>query len=149
MSAPAKSPVRTTLVCEEGFRFRVRFDQAGVPDLITDEPPPLGKGEGPNPERLLAAAVGNCLAASLLFCLQKAHLPVQGLEATVDLATVRNEEGRLRVGSIAVRLAPRVGADVRDKMGRCVELFESFCVVTESVRRGIDVEVRVEPQVAG
>lgn len=30
-------------------------------------------------------------------------------------------------------------------MRRCLELFEGFCVVTQSVRRGIDVDVAVEP----
>lgn len=49
---------------------------------------------------------------------------------------------------IHVTLAPEVTAEVRDRMGRCLEVFESFCVVTESVRRGIDVAVRVEPATA-
>ena len=31
--------------------------------------------------------------------------------------------------------------------GRCLEIFESFCTVTESVRHGIDVAVAVEPEV--
>jgi hypothetical protein len=30
-------------------------------------------------------------------------------------------------------------------MQRCLELFEDFCVVTQSVRAGINVEVDVEP----
>ncbi len=141
-------PIRTVLAREAGFRFRVRFDQAGVPDLLTDEPPPLGKGEGPNPARLLSAAVGNCLAASLLFCLTRARLEVAGLTATVETTLGRDEQGRLRVTGIHVTLAPEVTAEVRDRMGRCLEVFESFCVVTESVRRGIDVAVRVEPATA-
>jgi hypothetical protein len=31
-------------------------------------------------------------------------------------------------------------------MRRCLELFEDFCVVTQSVRRGIDAEVAVAPR---
>jgi hypothetical protein len=30
-------------------------------------------------------------------------------------------------------------------MQRCLELFEEFCVVTQSVRAGIEVDVVVEP----
>jgi uncharacterized OsmC-like protein len=70
MTEAAAKPSRTSLTREEGFRFRVRFDQDGMGELVTDEPPPLGQGRGPDPSRLLAAAIGNCLAASLLFCIE-------------------------------------------------------------------------------
>jgi hypothetical protein len=32
-------------------------------------------------------------------------------------------------------------------VGRCLDLFEDFCIVTESVRKGIDVQVKVVPSV--
>jgi hypothetical protein len=35
----------------------------------------------------------------------------------------------------------------RSRMARCLDLFESFCTVTESVRHGIDVSVKVQPVV--
>ena len=117
-------------------------------ELVTDEPPPLGTGQGPDPSRLLAAAIGNCLAASLLFCLGRAHLSVRGLEAAVEMTIGRNDQGRLRVQGVSVQLTPLVTPEVKARMGRCMELFESFCTVTESVRRGIDVRVSVEPEVA-
>jgi len=37
-----------------------------------DEPEPMGGNSGPNACKVLAATIGNCLTASLLFCLQKA-----------------------------------------------------------------------------
>jgi len=116
----------------------------GSTPLVTDEPPPLGKGAGPNPGRLLAAAIGNCLASSLLFCLQKARVDVHRVDAVVDMTVARNPDGRLRIQGVSVRLAPEVPAEARERMGRCLELFESFCTVTESVRRGIDVKVSVD-----
>lgn len=141
--------VGVSLALEEGYRFRIRCGSDGAPTIVTDEPAPLGAGEGPNPTALLAAAVGNCLASSLLFCLRKARLDVRGFEGEVWTTMVRDPNGRLRVGAMGVRLAPTVTPDVRAKMGRCLELFEDFCTVTQSVRRGIEVAVSVEPRVEG
>lgn len=134
----------TTLTQEAGYRFRVRFDQEGMPDLITDEPPPLGEGKGPNPSRLLATAVGNCLASSLLFCLGKARLTVEGIEAEIVTEFTRNEAGRLRIGGIKVRLLPGWTPETAEKAQRCLSIYEDFCVVTQAVRHGLPVEVRVE-----
>ena len=57
---------------------------------------------------------------------------------------VRNERGRLRIGEIRVRLAPDVAPEQRERMSRCLELFEDFCTVTQSIRQGIAVNVEVE-----
>ena len=149
MSDTHEHPPTITIRREGGFRFRVRFDHERMRDIVTDEPPPLGTGSAPNPPALLGAAVGSCLASSLLFCLQKAHLEVHDLEADVEVRTARNEQGRLRISDIQVVLAPGVNPGVSLKSNRCLELFESFCVVTESVRNGIDVRVTVEPRTGG
>ena len=53
----------------ENFLFQIDFGAFG--NVLTDEPEPLGGGEGPNPSAMLAAAVANCLSASLLFALRK------------------------------------------------------------------------------
>lgn len=134
-----------TLELQQGYEFLVDFQQEGVPPLLMDEPPPLGEEHGPSASRLLAAAVGNCLSASALFCLRKARIEVKGMRTTVRASLVRNEQGRLRIGGIQVKLQPEVAPEDKDRIGRCLELFEDFCVVTQSVRRGIDVQVEVEP----
>jgi organic hydroperoxide reductase OsmC/OhrA len=132
------------LTLRDGYEFAVNFEQVGVPPLFVDEPPPLGAGRGPNPARLLAAAVGSCLSTSLLFCLRKAHVDVEHLHTTVEGTLARNAGGRLRISDIRVRLAPQVAPQDRARMGRCLELYEDFCIVTESVRAGIAVDVQVE-----
>ena len=123
----------------------VDFDLTAVTPLVVDEPTPLGWEQGPNPARLLGAAMGSCLGASLLFCLRKARIDVRDLRTTVEGTMVRNERGRLRVGSVRVHLHPTVAEADRERMARCLGLFEDFCVVTESVRHGIDVTVDVAP----
>jgi uncharacterized OsmC-like protein len=129
----------------EGYAFAAGFDNGDWPEITLDEPPPLGSGEGPNPTRVLGAAVGGCLAASLLFCLGKARVAVHDFAAAVEGTVARSDEGRLRITELRVRLAPSVGAADRDRMQRCLSLFEDFCTVTASVRKGIPVHVEVVP----
>ena len=90
----SRQPV--TLTQRQDFRFDIRFAD-GVPVLQADEPPPLGQGQGPSPEQLLAAAVGNCLSASLLFALRKYKQAPEPISCDVQAQTGRNSEGRLRV----------------------------------------------------
>lgn len=132
-----------TVTQREGFQFEVDFEQPDSATLIMDEPPPLGHGEGPNAARVLGAAVGNCLSASLLFCLQRSRIAVLGLSTHVRGTVERNERGRFRIAGLRVQLEPEVAPEDRERMGRCLELFEDFCIVTESVRQGIAVEVAV------
>ena len=133
-----------TLTRRQGLAFQADFGTEGIPPIPMDEPPPLGTGSGPNATRVLAAAIGNCLAASLVFCLQKARVEVGDLSVTVDGSLVRNEQGRMRIGNIRVRLHPDIDPADQAKIGRCLELFEDFCIVTQSVRSGISVDVSVE-----
>ena len=129
----------------EDFAFAATFDDAGLPILTIDEPPPIGAGTGPNATRLVAAAVGHCLGASLLFCLGKARIDVGGVRAAISGTVIRNETGRMRIGSIDVDLTVNVAPDARERMTRCMEIFEDFCIVTQSIRNGIDVKVQVAP----
>lgn len=135
--------VDVTLDLQKGYEFLVDFQREGVPRLLMDEPPPLGEGHGPSAARVLAAAVGNCLSASALFCLRKARIDVRSMRTSVRASLVRNEKGRLRIGGIQVNIELEVAAEDRPRTGRCLELFEDFCVVTQSVRSGIDVQVEV------
>lgn len=111
----------------EDFEFRVRFDGTALADLSTDEPPPQGRNAGPNPARMLLVAVANCLAASLLFALRK----------------FRNAQGRWRVAGMEVDLQLADPVASLQHIERALAQFEDFCIVTESVRAGVPVAVRV------
>lgn len=127
----------------QNYEFKTYFDWDHLPPLLLDESEPLGQRKGPNPARLLAAAVGDCLSASLLFCLQKAKLEVQDVKTLVTGALVRNEKGRLRIGRIDVSIAVKLQDGQYDRINRCLDLFEDYCVVTASVRQSIPVRVIV------
>jgi organic hydroperoxide reductase OsmC/OhrA len=127
-----------------GYEFVATFpEEKGLPPILFDEPPPMGEGTGPNAAAVLAAAVGNCLAASLAFCLRKARVEPVDLTAAVVARVARNEHGRFRISSIDVELTPEIADTDRPRFERCEHLFQDFCIVTESVRRGIDVNVKV------
>jgi uncharacterized OsmC-like protein len=128
----------------DGYEFRVRFDKEHYAELTMDEPPPLGLDSAPNPARILAAAIGNCLSASLVFCLGRKSVIVQGLRADVKVELVRNAQRRLRIGRIDVRIQPATPLP-EDALADCLATFEEFCVVTQSVREGLDVRVEVLP----
>lgn len=139
---------RLHLVLQEGYRFSVDMGE-GVERLVMDEPAPLGAGAGPNPSAVLGAAIADCLSASLLFCLRRARIEVTDMTTDVEVVPTRNEAGRLRIGSVVVHVRPVLSAQTAARATRCAEIFEDYCVVTESVRSGIDVEVTVEPSIGG
>ena len=128
----------------DGYRFAVTFpDVVGAPHMTIDEPPPLGTADGPTPAGLLAAAIGGCLAESLTLCMNKAHLEPDAVNAHVTAHIARNEAGRLRITGVDVALTPCFDGTDTGRFDRCKTLYEDFCIVTESVRKGIPVNVRV------
>lgn len=126
----------------DGYAFRVEFGE-GMVDLLTDEPAPLGAGAGPGPSRLLLAAVANCLAASLTFALRKFGNQPGPLRASVSGDMARNEAGRWRIPRVRVEIEMAEGPGSHQSLQRILDQFEDFCVVTQSVREGIKVQVEI------
>lgn len=124
----------------ENYLFEVDFGEFG--NVMTDEPPPLGGGEGPNPSAMLAASVANCMSASLLFALRKYKDDPGEISATVE-GTVERVEKYMRVTALNVKI--RLGRNKTDlpSLEKVMSQFENFCVVTQSVRHGVPVTVDV------
>ena len=128
----------------DGYRFEATFpDIPGTPRLTLDEAPPLGEAAGPSPAGVLAASIGGCLAASLTLCMNKAHVEPDAMNAHVTARIARNEAGRLRIEGIDVTLTPCFAGADGARFDRCKGLYEDFCIVTESVRQGIPINVNV------
>ena len=125
------------------YAFRIEFDGTAIATLLGDEPPPLGQGAGPNPSRLLLAAIGNCMGASLVFALRKFKNRPGPLTVRVRATPERNAAGRWRVQRAEVELRLAESAAGHQQLERILEQFEQFCVVTQSVREGIEVTARV------
>ncbi|MCG3222287.1 MAG: OsmC family protein [Candidatus Heimdallarchaeota archaeon] len=133
------------LVKKDNYKFEVDFGEE-IPKLLMDESTevPGGEGKGPQASFLLAAAVGNCLSASFMFCLSKKKVNLVGLKTNVRFKRERNEQGFWRISKINADLFPEV-EDKNDKdFERCVEIFKNYCIVSMSVEQGIDIEVTVK-----
>ncbi|MCM2251005.1 MAG: OsmC family protein [Ramlibacter sp.] len=138
----SEDTIRVELTQRQDYSFDVRFG-GDVPQLLVDEPPPLGGGRGPSPQQLLAAAVGSCLSDSLLFALRKFKQKPEPISCSVETAVGRNAEGRLRVQTMKAVLKLGVAGASLEHLTRVLSQFEAFCTVTQSVGQGIAISVEV------
>ncbi len=134
--------VRVTITREENYRFSVDFGP-GIAAMTADEPAPVGEGTGPSPSQILAAAVANCLSASLLFAVRKFKEDPGKLTATAICETGRNEKNRLRIKGIRVVITLGVEPETLGHLDRALAQFEDFCTVSQSVQSGIPYSVTV------
>jgi uncharacterized OsmC-like protein len=137
-----ETQIHVQLHQKRDYQFELRFG-SGIPDILGDEPAPLGSGLGPSPVQLLAAAVGNCLSDSLLFALRKFKQEPEPISCDVYAEVGRNAEGRLRVLEIRAVLTLGLPAASLQHLDRALGQFESYCTVTQSVSQGIAVRTEV------
>jgi uncharacterized OsmC-like protein len=138
----SESHVHIQLKQRKDYQFDITFG-GDVPNVMGDEPAPLGSGQGPSPVQFLAAAVGNCLSDSLLFALRKFKQAPEPITCDVTAEVGRNTEGRVRVLNIKAVLTLGVPAASLEHLDRVLSQFESYCTVTQSVGQGIPVTTEV------
>ena len=132
-----------TLTQQNGYQFLIDFG-LGTPDLLADEPPPLGSGAGPTPSRLLLAGVANCLVFSLLTARTTCKQDPGGLAATATARTERNAQGRIRIAEITIAIRFGKPAAEMGNLDRVLESFEMFSTTSQSVLAGIALKVSVD-----
>lgn len=107
---------------------------------------------GPNPSRMLALGVLGCLSASFIFCLKKRNFKVDDFNAEAEVVIFRNEQGFWRIKKIDINIEPKIeDTDSLHRAKQClkvakdgVSFFEQYCIVTQSVRAGIEVNVNID-----
>ncbi|GJD45127.1 hypothetical protein AFCDBAGC_2996 [Methylobacterium cerastii] len=124
------------------YVFSVDFSKA-LPALRVDEAEPIGGGTGPHPEQLLIAGVANCLCASLVFALGKFRQDGGGVSAEATCRIGRNDDERLRIVGVDVRITLGATAADMPRIDRVLDQFQRFCTVSESVKLGIPIAVSV------
>jgi organic hydroperoxide reductase OsmC/OhrA len=146
MRNQAERTFRVDLRHVDGYRFESRASEDGRPHgdpFASDEPDPIGSASAPATPALLGAAVGHCLAASLLETLRHAHVAVSDCTTEVITVVRPNADGLPRIDHVDVVLKPVIHGDGA-RTRRCEEVFERHCTVTSSVREGVDVRVAVD-----
>lgn len=113
----------------------------GLPRLVVEE----ARGEGLSAVHFLLTAIVGCLSGSLLYCLSKAKAEPKEFSARAKLFLHR-VEGRLRVKEVDVTLSPAFEGEMPKRAERCFSIFRDYCTVTESVIKGINVNVEVIPE---
>ena len=130
----------------DDYKFIVDFNKGSIPDLFMDETEdiPGGEGKGPTASMLIAAAIGNCLSASLQFCLTKKRNKVNELKTKVVIFRERNKEGFWRISEANVTITPDIENAEDSSVQRCIEIFRKYCIVSSSLDAGIKINVNIE-----
>jgi uncharacterized OsmC-like protein len=129
----------------EGFKFKSQAFEGDVQHgaaVITDEPDPVGSNAGPSTPAMLAMSVGHCLSASLVETLRHAGIHVVSLTTEAISVVAPNEQGLPRIKKINVVIRP-VLPKASPNIKRCIDVFENYCTVCQSIRPAIPVRVEV------
>ena len=137
--------VDVSITLEKEMIFKCELGDIKVEECYIDE---TNKDEvnmlGPNPSRLVGLAVLGCLSSSLIFCLKKRDFTLDDLKAEAEVIIGRNEKGFWRVKKINVNIDVKIDdPETRKRADQCRKMFEQYCIVTQAIREGIDVELKL------
>lgn len=108
--------------------------------------------KGPDAAQMLGMAISSCLSASLIFCLNKKDLNPNDLEARAKISFRKIEKGYTRIKEIDIKITPKTeDEETLKRLKQCLRemkpgkmMFEENCIITESVREGIKVNVDID-----
>jgi uncharacterized OsmC-like protein len=131
---------------EEEMVFKCDLGKINMEDLYIDERELRDTEKiGPSPARLLALAVLGCMGASFAFCLKKRGFTLEELDGKAEIIIYRNEKGFWRVKKINLEINPKIdNPKMRKRADQCRKFFEQYCIITQSVREGIEVNLKLD-----
>jgi len=127
---------------EGGYLFLARFITEDG-QVHMDEPAPLGPGGHPEGVSLLAAAAAYCLSASLVFALGKVRIEPRSVRTTSRAHLMRTPARLRRVSGLDIDIRVVLAEADRKAFERVLPRFPEFCIVTESIRGGFPITIRV------
>lgn len=105
----------------QGRRLRVR---ARDHELVVDDPPEHGGEGGLRPTELLLAALGTCMAGTLITFARNQQIPVERVRLRLADEVVERPE---RVGTIVVEM--EVAGHINDRQRASLERAASHCKI--------------------
>ncbi|MHA1144988.1 MAG: OsmC family protein [Candidatus Helarchaeota archaeon] len=143
---PEELRTKVSIVLEKEMLFKCDIGEMKVEECYIDETEQEeAERLGPDPAKLLGLSVLGCMAASFLFCIEKRKLVLEDFKGEAEVVVIKNEKDLYRVKEINVKLQPNTSDPALVKrIGQCKNLFESHCTITESIRKGIKVNVDLD-----
>ncbi|MFW9865332.1 MAG: OsmC family protein [Candidatus Thorarchaeota archaeon] len=137
---------KVSLKQEEEMIFKCDLGQIKMDSLYIDEKHDKNSERiGPSPVKLLALSVLGCLAASFSFCLKKKEFLLSDLRGHAEVRIARNDKHLWRVKKIDVKIIPKIDTpELRKRADQCAKFFEQYCIISESLRNGIEVNFELE-----
>lgn len=136
-----------TMVCSNDRTNYVRVQDHS---LYIDEPEHLshsfkkgGRGEAPSALGYLLTAAMGCQVNSLEQMLHKARITDYEIEAECTGLTYIEDDVK-RVQKIDLEIELAVPGDEESRAQRCLDVYEKGCVVGETIKRGVDLDVSKE-----
>jgi uncharacterized OsmC-like protein len=143
-----KSKVIIGLERLENRDLRIKFDNITMEDLIIKKSGISKEKMGGEARQLLAASLVECMCSTLISLLDWARVDLKMFQADAEVISGKDEEGRLCVDSINMKLIIRIPEDEETlrKFKRAETLFERGCLMSRSLKRGIKVDYSINTQ---
>lgn len=96
-----------------------------------------GKGDGPNPEQLFAAAFGACFEHSVRHIARKSHMPLRGCYVEADLSMFVTFEDAYRMAmTLTVHMA---GALSQEDADHLLERARGICPYVDATKNNVSL----------
>ncbi|MHA2392336.1 MAG: OsmC family protein [Promethearchaeota archaeon] len=130
---------------QEEMLYKCNLGDLRIDNLYIDERQKKETDKkGTSPAKLLALSVLGCLSASFSFCLKKKNYLISDLNGEAEVTIYRNEKGFWRVKQIDVDISPQIDTpEARKRADQCKKFFEQYCIISESLRSGFEVNVNL------
>ena len=141
-----ESRVKVGLKLQENLLFKCELGNVKMQDLYIDERNKKKTEKiGPSPIKLLALSVLGCLAVCFEFCLQKKGFTLSDLDGRAEVTFTRKDKEFWRIRKIDIDLLPKIdNTEMRKSVAQCKNLFEQHCIISESLRKGMEINVNLK-----